>query len=162
MIRIRNKKGALELSVNAIVILILAIVMLGLGLGFIRGMFSQVSTSFEEQISAEPEPAIPNAANPITLSREKLITVSDEQAVLKFTAYNSLKDKKSDVTPTIACTGVAIATSDVSINAKDIEPGEYATYNALITVPKVAPGTGLCEIKAPDVGATKDFTIEVR
>jgi hypothetical protein len=162
VIKIRNKKGALELSVNAIVILILAIVMLGLGLGFIRGMFGQVSTTFEEQISAEPEPAIPYAATPITLSREKIIATSGEQAVLKFTVYNALSADKTAVTPAITCTGIVVAATAVSINPKDIKSGEFATYNALITVPATTPKTGLCQIKVTDPPLTKDFTLEVR
>jgi len=36
----RNKKGALELSITAIVILIIAITILGLGIGFIKKQFS--------------------------------------------------------------------------------------------------------------------------
>lgn len=36
------KKGALELSINAIVIVILAMTLLGLGLGFIRNMMSSI------------------------------------------------------------------------------------------------------------------------
>ena len=35
-----NKKGALELSINAIVIIILAIVLLGLALAFIQKLFN--------------------------------------------------------------------------------------------------------------------------
>ena len=48
----KTKKGAMSLSVTAIVVLIMAIVMLGLGLGFIRGMFGKVSVQFEEQVAA--------------------------------------------------------------------------------------------------------------
>ena len=36
----KNKKGGLEISINAIVILILAITVLGIGLAFLRGMFN--------------------------------------------------------------------------------------------------------------------------
>jgi len=52
-----NKKGGLQISINAIVILILAITVLGIGLGFINGMFSQtigqlgeVSKSIEDDM----------------------------------------------------------------------------------------------------------------
>ncbi|MDO8741052.1 MAG: hypothetical protein Q7J54_05775 [Candidatus Woesearchaeota archaeon] len=43
-----RKKGALELSINAIVILILAITMLGLGLGFMKKTFGGVTEQFGE------------------------------------------------------------------------------------------------------------------
>ncbi|HSU73268.1 MAG TPA: hypothetical protein VLJ21_05470, partial [Candidatus Binatia bacterium] len=41
-----NKKAALELSINAIVVLILAITILGLGIGFIRGQFGGLTEQF--------------------------------------------------------------------------------------------------------------------
>ena len=44
----RQKKGALNLSINAIVILILAITMLGLGLAFMRNIFGSATKEFEE------------------------------------------------------------------------------------------------------------------
>jgi len=43
-----NKKGGLQISINAIVILILAITVLGIGLGFINGMFSQTISQLGE------------------------------------------------------------------------------------------------------------------
>ena len=43
-----NKKGSLELSINAIVILILAITMLGLGLAFMKGIFGKATAEFSE------------------------------------------------------------------------------------------------------------------
>jgi hypothetical protein len=41
-----NKKAALELSINAIVVLILAITILGLGIGFIRNQFGGLTKQF--------------------------------------------------------------------------------------------------------------------
>lgn len=39
-----NKKGSLEISIQAIVIVVLAMTVLGLGLGFIKGMFGDITT----------------------------------------------------------------------------------------------------------------------
>ena len=47
-----NKKAALELSINAIVVLILAITILGLGIGFIRSQFGALGKQFTE-VSSE-------------------------------------------------------------------------------------------------------------
>ena len=47
-----NKKAALQLSINAIVILILAITILSLGLGFIKGQFGALTERFSE-VSSE-------------------------------------------------------------------------------------------------------------
>jgi hypothetical protein len=43
-----NKKGSLNLSINAIVVLILAITMLGLGLAFMRNIFGSATEEFSE------------------------------------------------------------------------------------------------------------------
>ena len=43
-----QKRGALQLSINAIVVLILAITMLGLGLSFIKNIFGKATQEFEE------------------------------------------------------------------------------------------------------------------
>ena len=42
----KNRKAALQLSINAIVVLILAITILGLGLGFIKGQFGALEKQF--------------------------------------------------------------------------------------------------------------------
>lgn len=47
-----NKKAALELSINAVVILILAVTILSLGIGFIRSQFGALTERFTE-VSAE-------------------------------------------------------------------------------------------------------------
>ena len=43
-----DKKAALQLSINAIVVLILAITILGLGIGFIRNQFGGLTARFED------------------------------------------------------------------------------------------------------------------
>ena len=44
--KFRNKKAALQLSINAIVIVVLAMTLLGLGLGFIRTMFKEITGTY--------------------------------------------------------------------------------------------------------------------
>jgi len=69
-----NKKGALELSVNAIVILIIALTILGLVLGFavskFRGLSSQLTIS-EETPTATPQIPIqfPGGDDELTLTK---------------------------------------------------------------------------------------------
>jgi hypothetical protein len=55
----RGKKGALELSINAIVVLILAITILGLGIAFIRGQFGALQEQFTG-VSAEVKSELTN------------------------------------------------------------------------------------------------------
>ena len=158
----KSTKGAMELSVTAIVVLILAIVMLGLGLGFIRGMFSKVSTSFDEQISAEPEAPEATGSDPITLSRESIITAAGESLVLKVNVYNPTASAITGGTPTITCTGISFSPAP-SANSKPIPVGGSVSYNVLISIPNSqGTGTKLCKVVAPGTIGNKDFTIEVR
>ncbi len=163
----KRKKAAMELSVTAIVILILAIVMLGLGLGFIRGMFSKVSTQFEEQIATEPEPALPSGSEPITLSRESIVTHAKDAEVLKVSLYNPTNEDWDLAYPLIGCSSSLGNFSSLQVISKPIMQGETQSYNVLAEIPKSAdPGTYLCSASIVSsnatVGYTKDFTIRVR
>ena len=114
-----SKKAAMELSINAIIILILAIVMLGLGLGFIRGMFSKVATQFEEQIATEPEPASPSGSEPITISRESIVTHAKDAEVLKVSLYNPTNEDWRNTQPKINCSQSGLITN-LQANPKTI------------------------------------------
>ncbi len=161
-----KKKAALSLSVNAIVVLILAIVMLGLGLGFMRGMFGKVTTTMEEQIAAEQEPAKPSGSDTITLSREMVITRAGEQEVIKVSVFNPTNGGFAAVTPTIECTPSPIDGAGSS-NAKEIAQGEFETFSLLVDILDAAtPDTYLCKITSTNAPTTspyyiKDITIKV-
>lgn len=96
--RIRNskrisKRGALELSIGAIVILVLAITLLILGVAFIMGTFGKTRVRFEELISKEAEPPVPSSSYPITLSRETITTNAGETEALKISIYNPTNEE---------------------------------------------------------------------
>ncbi len=76
---IKNKKSALNLSINAIVILILAITMLGLGLTFMRGLFSQATSKVEAAVSTQELANPPTIDNPVTLYPNTLSLRTNEQ-----------------------------------------------------------------------------------
>lgn len=161
----KNRKAAFELSVTAIVILILAIVMLGLGLGFIRGMFGKVATQFEQQIASEPEPPTPSASNPLTLSRESIITNSGGSEVLKVGVYNptSLEWKADETVVNVSCSNMGL---EPEVNKRTIRQGESDTFNLLFTTLKNTPEkTYLCYVyigtNSTDPFFTKDFTIRI-
>lgn len=89
----KNKRGAMELSVGAIVALILAITFLSLGLIFIKGMLGKMFSKFEEQISEEPEPPKPTASQIITLSRNPIKSKEGNVETIKISMLNpSLED----------------------------------------------------------------------
>ncbi len=158
-----KRKASLSLSVTAIIVLILAIVMLGLGLGFIRGMFGKVSSQIEQQIATEAEPPIPTASNPITLSREMVITHAAEKEIMKISLYNPTNAEWTDVNPKIDCgSSLLIEDNDQSANTKTVKQGRFVTFNLLLTIPSSAPDTHLCQMKIdPDKGYGKDLAIKI-
>lgn len=50
MVRISNKKGAVELSLNLIIMLIIGMVVLGLVIGFVNSLVSKGTESFDKQL----------------------------------------------------------------------------------------------------------------
>ena len=166
-----KKRGALALSINAIVILIIAITMLGLALGFTRGMFGKISTQIEEKISEEPEPSTSSAADPTTLSREVIVTQAGESEVLKVDVYNPSNIEwtgtGSGDKPNIedCSSGLVI---NAQANTKTLKPTESTVYTVLFDIPDQAPGTYLCRVKVPSLAAVpgfekyfKDLTIKI-
>jgi hypothetical protein len=149
-----NKKGALALSINAIVILIIAITMLGLALGFTRGMFGKAAGQFDEMISVEPEPSTPSAANPVTLSREIVITEAGQKIALKVGYYNTggVAGGAITVTPAADC-GIGL-----SGNTFSVPDQEFRVNTILITAP--ATETYLCTVTV--AGKLKEFTLKVK
>lgn len=70
-----NKKGALQLSIDAVVILILAITMLGLGLAFIKGLFGgtvEKLKGIEKQLGEEERKELLSSADKITFLTSRI------------------------------------------------------------------------------------------
>lgn len=84
----KNKRGAMELSVGAIVILLLAITFLSLGLVFIKGILGKMFSKFDEQISQEPEPPKPSSSHIITFSRNPIKSKEENVETIKISILN--------------------------------------------------------------------------
>ena len=152
-----SKKGALELSVNAIVILIIAITMLGLAIGFTRGMFGKISTQVEEKVSEEPEPALASSSNPTTLSREVIVSQVGNEEVLKVGVYNPSASIWTDEMPAITGCSGGIGDLTVQANPSTLNPTESKIYTVLFNTPNQAPGSYLCKVIVPSLAATPEF-----
>lgn len=78
-----NKKAALQLSINAIVVLILAITILGLGIGFIRTQFGGLTEQFVEvrqEIKDQLISKIRDSGDLLVFNRAQLeVTLGKEQ-----------------------------------------------------------------------------------
>jgi len=103
-----NKKGSMELSVNAIVILVIAIVMLGLILGFVKSKFSGISKNLELE-EAAPEKA--SSGDPLTVSRTMVVLSPGEKTALRLSYFQN--GDTQGVNPSMICnpdTGGIVAT----------------------------------------------------
>ena len=92
-----NKKGALELSINAVVILILAITMLGLGLGFIRGLFGGTVEKFEEigkQLDEEQRASLLESRDQVTFETSRIV-VKGRSKTLNFAIFNNRNEPRN-------------------------------------------------------------------
>ena len=85
-----DKKGAMQLSINMIVILIIAVVILGLALGFINNMFGSMANKFDPD---EPDAPGARASTPITMSRGTGITASAGEAMtIKWQVFCNIQE----------------------------------------------------------------------
>jgi len=151
-----KKRGAIELSIGAIIILIISIVVLALILAFVRGMFSTVITNTEAEIGKEPDPWPATASEPITLSREKIVTHVGEDEVLKVQFYNG--GTAGDYVPSASCTDPDVITNP-RVMTQNVASGNVASYNYLFTVGSVSVNSYIC--RATIGSKLKDIEIQV-
>jgi len=80
----KNKKGSLNLSIEAIVIVVIAFVVLGLGLGFVRSQIGQIqstSTAVQEQISQQILDDLRTGNKKLSFPATKLVLETGEESV---------------------------------------------------------------------------------
>ena len=134
-----TKKGALELSVNAIVILIIALTVLGLVIGFTVSKFTSLSgevtyTGVTQEATPKIPIQFPGGTNAITLSKGK-----STRAILSI--YNP-SPRVIDLTPggsseiDVKCQGGVIYSDGINVTAsKVIDAGSISELPVLITIP---------------------------
>lgn len=87
---IMNKKGAMEMSINLIIIIIVALTVLGLVLGFVVSKFNEADTQFNiEETLKEAD-----YATPITFSGGNTLTLKPNKPTAKrVSIYNNGEEK---------------------------------------------------------------------
>ncbi|MBI2576611.1 hypothetical protein HYV84_05330 [Candidatus Woesearchaeota archaeon] len=166
-----GKKGAIELSTNAIVVLILAVVMLGLGLGFVRGLFGKATQNIESIVGQEPDPPTPTSSNPVTLSRENVIVQAKEPIVVKVSAFNPTSADWTKTHPQVSCSGITLVPTVLN---STVPSGGFSTFSVVLpTTAGTTKGTYLCRAKImkedssdstgqKETGTYLDFTVQVK
>jgi len=170
-----NKKGSLELSIQAIVIIVIAFVVLGLILNFVRGGIGKGGDDFDDIIDANKLVNPPTAANPLTFSDVSI--KRNEVKSLEVGYYNRDSDAHKDVKLRIS---TCIASKDVEKNSiktdgstlptinsisHDIEPSTSVGFKVLFKENGLLGGsTYICKLEAvsgEEVVQSKDFTLRV-
>ena len=132
-----NKKGSLELSVNAIVILILAITMLGLGLGFMKGMFGKVSQNVDTAIGQNQLTNPPSATNPFTLSSNQISLNRGGTQTITLAYYNEgMTD--ADFAPQYGCSSTNVTGTPTTFASRKVSPGGNVAWQLLLKASSTA------------------------
>ncbi len=168
--KLNNKKGSLELSVNSIVILIIAIAILGLALGFIKANFGKLTPKIEELASEIPDAPMASASEPITIHSENLIVGKGKIATVKFSVYcpEDTNDCKNTIIKIIKCEEGGKDIFFIDQNPLNIEHGRSEQITTLITFSGTSGKTYLCSAKFQyDAGGLQenpkraDFTVKI-
>ncbi|MFH1181762.1 MAG: hypothetical protein V1702_02290 [Candidatus Woesearchaeota archaeon] len=150
------KKGAVELTLNTIVIIIFAITLLGLGLFFIRQYFGEAT-----KLIPFPEPKVEATADdPIVLGFENMEVQRNSQAQFKVGFYNNYNESVS-VKPEISeCVPEGLGNSTQSIT-ETVEVGKTVTFETIFTIPKNAQSQ-IYSCKLVVGQLSKQFSVQVQ
>ena len=151
-----NKKGGMELSINAIVILIIAMVVLGIGILFIRGMFAKAQTTTFKALTSQETTNPASADRPLVADREVTISTTSPTATLAISVYNtgtsSINDLSISVDKCIATEDIVISgqtapndvTSAISftqITGASVPSNQFSSFSTVIGMKKVSQYT---------------------
>src|SRR3989338_4813865 len=178
-----QKKAALELSINAIVIVILAMILLGLGVGFIRNMFSnigdtttQVQDQMREQIlddlrRGDKKLSFPSASIELEPGDEEVIVIGVKNVqsssmdftlgLEEITTANGVTTS-TPISSSSAPTGASKYSFFWDTNRQTLGAGEANVYPITFATTRTASGTKLFKIIVNEtvVGTTpsKEYT----
>jgi hypothetical protein len=150
------KKGAVELTLNTIVIIIFAVTLLGLGLFFIRHYFGETT-----KLIQFPEPKVEATSDtPVVLGVDTMNVVRNSQAQFKVGFYNS-KNESVTVKPQIPfCVPDGLGNMTSAID-QAVEVGAAVTFNVIFNIPKNAQSQIYsCKLLVGDI--EKQFSVKVQ
>ena len=143
MMKFLNKKGDLNLSINAIVILIIAIVFLGLALTFTRNIILGSSSKLLTQVDMA-DFSNPATADTIMTFDSQLTFKASETKTIKMSVYN----KNSD------------STNEAQVQITDCQPtGGISSSNLIVTSVKTKID-GNSQKSFPIIVATKGAKVD--
>lgn len=183
----KNKKGSMELGINAIVVLIIALALLGLGIGFVTKLFSASQDKMVRIIDRAELPIHADSMNPMLFDTSTLEVKAGKAEPLIVSVFN---DASSEVLGPGQCaanagcgvvivrdscvdtSGAEILATDIQISsqAQGIPAGVDAGFSVIVKAADgLTKGTYICTLGAhfSDVGGgyhdvTKQLLVVVK
>ncbi len=148
----RRKKGALDVSINSIVVIVFAVTMLGLGLAFIKGYFEKAQGTIDLDGVKQVTDATIN--NPISTSSDTFTLEKGKINRFKVKFYNNQED--GEVTFVIGkcvyATNAAVEGStyfDITSGFSTVKVGEMKEFVIqLTTKPGIVATEYICNLNA--------------
>jgi hypothetical protein len=127
------KKGAVELTLNTIVIIVFAVTLLGLGLFFIKDYFGKA-----QELIQLPEPTVEaSVSEPIALGFNQMDVKRNSQARFTVGFYNNYNETVN-VKPEISeCVPEGLGNSTQSIT-EAVDVGESVAFKVIFVIPPTA------------------------
>jgi hypothetical protein len=150
------KKGAVELTLNTIVIVIFAVIFLGLGTFLIRNYMARGG-----ELIQFPEPAIEASANePVVLGFDSMDVKRNSQAQFTVGFYNT-NNESVTIRPQIsACVPEGLSNVTQSID-QTVEVEKAVKYKVIFNIPKAAQSQKyVCNLVIGEI--SKQFSVQVQ
>lgn len=174
MFKKTNKKGALELSMNTIIIIVIGVTLLILGLTFVKGIFGKTTKladgAFEKAegqigVDANLEEALSIMPKKISLDagEDKITTIvvaNLGKTEIKFPTINTIVVTGGTYNKDLECTFVETGTSQVTRADTSLKSGEFAKIDVNVKSTG-AIGTGSCKFTAKIGAETKTGTLAI-
>ncbi|MBN2053251.1 hypothetical protein JW756_07135 [Candidatus Woesearchaeota archaeon] len=164
----KNKKGSMELGINAIVILIIALALLGIGIAFITKLIGGSQAKFEGFIEQSKLPVNADADNPLMFDPASVDVKAKKTAEVIVVVYNSLTTEAEvslSVRDGICTDDTGGQTEEISIVSapKTMKSGMEGGFKALIRAGDIVAGTYICDIVASMSGTseTDEFSQQI-
>lgn len=170
MYKFKSKEGAIEMSMNTIIIIVIGVTLLILGLTFVRGIFGKV-TNLAEGAFEQAEGKISDFSQitkPLSVTPE-MITLKKSSSKIVTVVLANLKDKEQIVSAIVSSksrdTDLECTFQDTSEKKSDsykILSGEFKTVKVLVESKATGTlGNKVCKFEAQGLGESIVDTLAI-
>lgn len=170
MLAAKNRKAALDVSINSIVVIVFAVTMLGLGLAFIKGYFEKAKSTINiDEVGEVPEATV---SNPISLAREDLNVEKGKTSTFGAKFYNNKESSHSvsfSINQCVSDSTVPTTAFVLLSSAQTVNVGDQKQFKLQLKVAATTPSKEyICTLQALSSGTSatlleeKQVTVKVK